>query len=146
MINFSLPSHSGSIFTLNQEINSIVVIFFYPRDNTSGCTLENQDFANLYPEFKRLGVEVVGISRDSIKSHCKFAEKFNLPFMLLSDEQEEVCKLFNVIKDKKMYGKDVRGIERSTFVIKNNQIIQEWRKVKVENHANEVLEFIKTIC
>lgn len=143
MIDFSLPTNKNDIFTLSKE-SKIVVLFFYPRDNTPGCTIENQDFARLYEEFKALNIEVIGISRDSIKSHCKFSEKFQLPFKLLSDENEEVCNMFNVMKDKKMYGKDVRGIERSTFIIdQNKEIIKQWRNVKVENHAAEVLDYIK---
>lgn len=145
MFDFTLKTHNGEEFTLSNA-NKPVVLFFYPKDNTSGCTIENQDFAKLYPEFKKLGYLLLGISRDSIKSHCNFADKYSLPFPLLSDVNEEVCKLFDVIKNKKMYGKDVRGIERSTFVFdKNGNIIKEWRKVKVDNHAREVLDFIKSL-
>lgn len=144
MLEFTLPSHQGGNFTLS-NCNRPIVLFFYPRDNTPGCTIENQDFAKLHQRFIDLGVELVGISRDSISSHCKFSDKFSLPFPLLSDTEETVCNLFNVMKDKNMYGKKVRGIERSTFILdKNKNIIKEWRKVKVDNHAQEVLDFVKS--
>ena len=143
MLDFTLPANTGENFTLS-AIDKPIVLFFYPRDNTPGCTIENQDFARLKPEFENLGYLIVGISRDSIKSHNKFAEKFCLPFILLADEDETVCNIFGVMKDKNMYGKQVRGIERSTFIIdKKKEIIQEWRKVKVDGHAEEVLSFIK---
>ena len=136
-------SHTGSEFILSKETCPII-IFFYPRDDTPGCTIENQDFAHLYTEFKELGYEVVGISRDNIKSHCKFAEKLAIPFRLLADEKEIACNMFGVMKNKNMYGKQVRGIERSTFILDiNKNIIKEWRKVSVPNHAKEVLDFIK---
>lgn len=145
MLDFTLQAHNGTEFAL-KNIKTPLVIFFYPRDNTPGCTIENQDFARLYKDFVALGYEVVGISRDSIKSHCNFASKFALPMPLLADEDETVCNLFGVMKDKNMYGKKVRGIERSTFVLdKKHNIIKEWRKVNVENHALEVLEFIKNV-
>ncbi|MCX8514665.1 MAG: peroxiredoxin [Burkholderiales bacterium] len=144
-MNFKLLSHQEQEFEL-AKLNSPLVLFFYPKDNTPGCTIENQDFARLYGDFKQLGYELVGISRDNIKSHCNFVAKFNLPFLLLSDVNEEVCNLFNVIKDKNMYGKKVRGIERSTFLIDfNKNIIKEWRKVSATNHAQEVLEFIQNL-
>jgi peroxiredoxin Q/BCP len=144
-MNFKLLSNQEKEFEL-AKIDSPLVLFFYPRDNTPGCTVENQDFTRLYSNFKSLGYEVVGISRDSIKSHCNFAAKFAIPFLLLSDENEEVCNLFDVIKDKNMYGKKVKGIERSTFIIdKNKKIIKEWRKVSVPNHAQEVLDFIQNL-
>ena len=145
MLDFTLPIHSGGEVTLSTHKKPIV-LFFYPRDNTPGCTIENQDFAKLYPKFTKLGYDVIGISRDTIKSHCNFANKFALPFPLLADPEEAVCKLFNVMKDKKMYGKDVRGIERSTFIIDTNKkIIKEWRKVKVDDHAQEVLDYIQSL-
>jgi thioredoxin-dependent peroxiredoxin len=143
MLDFTLPANNGTQFALN-ACHKPLVIFFYPKDNTPGCTLENQDFAKLSPQFATLGYELVGISRDTINSHCRFAEKFQLPFMLLADTEEVVCNLFNVIKDKKMYGKPVRGIERSTFILDiNKEIIKEWRKVTVDNHAQEVLDWIR---
>ena len=145
MLDFTLPANTGDNFSLSQQTKPIV-LFFYPRDNTPGCTIENQDFARLNSEFDKLGYLVVGISRDSIKSHCKFAEKFALPFILLADEDEIVCNLFSVMKDKNMYGKKVRGIERSTFIIDTKgSIVKEWRKVSVDGHAESVLNFIKSI-
>ena len=145
MIDFSLPSNKGDTFIL-ANCTKPLVIFFYPRDNTPGCTIENQEFATKYNEFSKLEYEVVGISRDSISSHCKFADKFSLPFHLLSDTDETVCNLFNVMKDKNMYGKKVRGIERSTFILDSNKnIIHEWRKVKVDGHVDEVLSFLANI-
>lgn len=145
MLDFTLMAHNGTEFTLSKAVKPLV-LFFYPRDNTPGCTIENQDFARLYPKFTKLGYDVIGISRDTIKSHCNFANKFSLPFPLLADPDETVCNLFGVMKNKKMYGKDVRGIERSTFIFdKKHNIIKEWRKVTVDNHAQEVLEFIESL-
>lgn len=144
MLNFSLPTNTDTTFTLS-DCHKPLVIFFYPRDNTPGCTIENQDFARLYPEFTKAGYEVVGISRDTVSSHCKFAQKYNLQFPLLADPEETVCNLFGVMKDKNMYGKKVRGIERSTFIIDTDKkIVKEWRKVTVDNHAQEVLDFIRS--
>lgn len=144
MLNFSLPTNTDTTFTL-ADCHKPLVIFFYPRDNTPGCTIENQDFARLYPQFTEAGYEVVGISRDTVSSHCKFAQKYNLQFPLLADPEETVCNLFGVMKDKNMYGKKVRGIERSTFIIDTDKkIVKEWRKVTVDNHAQEVLDFIRS--
>ena len=132
---------SGLNFSLSQYKGKKLVLYFYPKDNTSGCTREGQDFAALYPKFHKLNVEVLGISRDTIASHEKFKAKQNFPFELISDEDEELCKKFDVIKMKNMYGKKVRGIERSTFVLdEKGKIRQEWRKVKVEGHAQAVLD------
>ena len=126
---------------------SFSVIYFYPKDNTPGCTTEGQDFRDLYNEFEKLNANIFGVSRDSIASHHKFIEKYSFPFPLISDENESLCNVFDVIKDKNMYGKKVRGIERSTFLFdKNGKLIKEWRKVKVANHVAEVLEHIKKYC
>lgn len=145
MLDFTLQSHDGTTITLS-KVGRPLVLFFYPRDNTPGCTIENQDFSRLYKDFIKLGYEVFGISRDSIKSHCNFVKKFDLQLPLLADEDETVCNLFGVMKDKNMYGKKVRGIERSTFILdKTSNIIREWRKVTVDNHAEEVLAFIKNL-
>lgn len=142
-MDFTLLKTNGEEFTFS-KLNKPLVLFFYPRDNTPGCTLENQDFSRLYPEFIAAGYELLGISRDTHKSHCNFTGKYNLAHQLLADPDESVCNLFGVMKDKTMYGKPVRGIERSTFVFdKNGTLVKEWRKVKVDNHAAEVLEFIK---
>lgn len=144
--DFTLPSTGGTDFTLSGARGKSLVIYFYPKDNTPGCTAESQAFRDLYPQFKKAGCEVVGISRDSIKSHENFKAKFSLPFDLLSDAEEQVCSQFGVIKLKKLYGKEVRGIERSTFVFdKHGALRHEWRGVKVENHVAEVLEFVQSL-
>ena len=120
------------------------MIYFYPKDNTPGCTTESQQFRDLYADFQKAGCEVVGISRDGIKSHENFKAKFTLPFALLSDVEEAVCEQFGVIKLKNMYGKQVRGIERSTFVLDKKGVLRhEWRAVKANGHAQEVLEFVQ---
>lgn len=142
--DFTLPSTAGSNVTLSQLQGRKVVLYFYPKDCTSGCTLESQDFRDQQAAFKKLNTLVLGISRDSIKSHHKFIEKELLNFELLSDEDEIVCKLYDVIKDKMMYGKKVRGIERSTFLIDEKGLIQAlWRKVKVNGHVEEVLAALR---
>jgi thioredoxin-dependent peroxiredoxin len=123
-----------------------VVLYFYPKDSTPGCTQEGKDFADLYREFKKNNTEIIGVSRDSLKSHENFKTKMNFPFPLASDGEEEMCQLFGVIKMKNMYGRQARGIERSTFVIDEEGVLRkEWRGVKVPGHAKEVLEFIKTL-
>ncbi len=122
------------------------MIFFYPKDDTPGCTTESQQFRDLYEDFLKAGCEVVGISRDSVESHEKFKTKFSLPFTLLADSNESVCELFGVMKLKNMYGKQVRGIERSTFVLDQNGVLRtEWRGVKVDGHAQEVLQFVRSL-
>ena len=143
--DFTLPATGGVEFTLHPIRSKSLVIFFYPKDNTPGCTTEVQQFRDLYAEFKNAGSEIVGISRDSIKSHENFKTKFTLPFALLSDADETVCTQFGVMKQKMMYGKQVRGVERSTFVLdKKNIIRKEWRGLKADGHAQEVLAFIQT--
>jgi len=141
--DFSISATSDQTFTLSAIDNKYVVIYFYPKDNTSGCTTESQQFRDLYSEFQKANCEVVGISRDSIKSHEGFKAKQSLPFELLSDADETVCNLFDVIKEKMMYGKPGRGIERSTFVLDKQGVIhKEWRKLKADGHAQEVLDFV----
>ncbi|WP_028536360.1 peroxiredoxin [Paludibacterium yongneupense] len=143
--DFVLPATSGTTFS-PATAGKPLVIYFYPKDNTPGCTNESIAFRDLHPEFLALGADIVGISRDSLKSHENFKSKFGLPFELASDTEEIACNLFDVIKMKSMYGKQVRGIQRSTFVIDGSgQLIREWRGVKVEGHAAEVLEFVKTL-
>jgi len=142
--DFELPATGGTQFKLSQH-RGTVVIYFYPKDSTPGCTTEGQQFRNLYPEFKSLGAEIFGISRDSLKSHENFKDRFSLPFELLCDASETACNLFGVIKMKNMYGKQVRGIDRSTFVIVNGVVVREWRGVKVDGHAQEVFDFVKSI-
>ena len=143
--DFTLPSTGGS-FKLSDQRGKKLVVYFYPKDNTPGCTLEGADFRDRYKEFRRAGAEVVGVSRDSIKSHEGFKAKMKFPFELLSDAEEELCAQFGVIKMKNMYGKKVRGIERSTFVIDGEgKLAREWRGVKVPGHVEEVLNFVKTL-
>lgn len=144
--DFTLPATGGVDFTLYPIRSKSLVIYFYPKDSTPGCTTEAQQFRDLYAEYKKAGSEIVGVSRDSIKSHENFKTKFTLPFALLSDADEVACNLFGVIKQKTMYGKQVRGIERSTFVLDNKGIIRkEWRALKADGHAQEVLDFVKTL-
>ena len=140
--DFTLPAAGGDSanFRLRDARGAKLVLYFYPRDNTPGCTLEGQDFQQLLPRFRRAGVRVCGISRDTLAAHEKFCQKFGFTFELLADPDEKVCTLFGVMKDKNMYGKKVRGIERSTFLVDADGVLrQEWRKVKVEGHAAEVL-------
>jgi len=142
--DFTLPSTGGD-FTLSAAARPLV-IYFYPKDSTPGCTTESAAFRDLHGEFTAAGATVVGISRDSLKSHQNFKSKLELPFELLSDPDETACALFGVMKMKNMYGKQVRGVERSTFVIgANDRILREWRGVKVPGHAEEVLAFIRTL-
>ena len=144
--DFTLPSTSGKTFILSEQHGKNLVIYFYPKDSTPGCTTQGQQFRDHYQEFQKANTEIVGISRDSLKSHENFKAKFEFPFELLSDSEELACHLFNVIKMKKMYGKEVRGIERSTFVInKEGVLIHEWRGVKVDGHIPEVLAFIRSL-
>jgi thioredoxin-dependent peroxiredoxin len=144
--DFELPATSGKIFKLSNYLSKTLVVYFYPKDSTPGCTTQGMQFRDYYAEFKSANAEIVGISRDSLKSHENFKAKFNFPFELLADTDEVACNIFGVIKMKNMYGKQVRGIERSTFIIdKNGVLIHEWRGVKVDGHAQEVLQFIKNI-
>ena len=143
--DFSLPATGGKTFRLSESKARLLIIYFYPKDNTPGCTTEGLNFRDLYPEFRKAGCEIVGISRDSLKSHENFKAKMAFPFDLLSDEEEKVCSLFGVIKMKNMYGKQVRGIERSTFVLDAKRMLRrEWRGLKVPGHVQEVLDFVKT--
>ena len=144
--DFVIPATGGVTFKLLAARGTSLVIYFYPKDNTPGCTTESQQFRDLYVDFKNAECEVVGISRDSIESHEKFKAKFNLPFALLADSEETVCEQFGVIKLKNLYGKQVRGIERSTFVLDRNGILRgEWRGVKADGHAHEVLQFVQSL-
>src|SRR5690349_1586763 len=138
---FSLPATGEKNWKLADAAGKNLVLYFYPKDMTSGCTLESQDFRDLQAAFRKAGTVVVGISRDSVASHEKFRAKDKLPFDLLADEEEKVCKLFDVIQQKSMYGRKYMGVERSTFLIDGKGVLrQEWRKVKVPGHAQEVLE------
>jgi len=144
--DFSLPATGTSPFTLSAHQGRTIVLYFYPKDSTPGCTTEAQQFRDLHADFIKAGAIVLGVSRDSIKSHENFRTKQNLPFDLISDGEETLCSLFAVMKLKKMYGKEVRGIERSTFVIDGKGVLrQEWRGVKVPGHAQEVLEFVQSL-
>ncbi len=141
---FRLPA-TGGVFVSDQDLHGRpAVLYFYPKDNTSGCTLEGQEFTHLHPRFVRAGVAVYGVSRDSVRSHERFASQHGFPFPLLADEDETLCTAFGVIRPKTMYGKPVRGIERSTFVADAaGRLVHEWRKVKAEGHAAEVLTFVE---
>jgi peroxiredoxin Q/BCP len=144
--DFSLPSTGNKTFTLSGARGRKLVLYFYPRDNTPGCTKEGEDFRDAYPAFKRAGAEVLGVSRDSLRSHEAFKAKMKFPFELLADPDEAVCKRFAVVKQKQMYGKQVRGIERSTFVVDSQGVLaREWRGVKVPGHVQEVLNFVKAL-
>ncbi len=144
--DFTLPATSGTSFRLAEQAGRIVVIYFYPKDSTPGCTTEGQNFRDLHAQFAAADAVVLGVSRDSLKAHENFKAKQSFPFELGSDADEAVCNLFGVIKQKMMYGKQCRGIERSTFVIDRNGVLRrEWRGVKVAGHAQEVLDFVKTL-
>jgi peroxiredoxin Q/BCP len=144
--DFSIPSSQDEELRLKDLKGQKVVLYFYPKDNTPGCSIQAQEFNKLLPQFKKINARVVGISRDSLKSHDKFIAKFDLKFPLLSDEDEKLCELFDVIKEKNMYGKKVMGIERSTFVIdEKGKLVGEFRKVKAEGHAKEILDFVRTL-
>jgi thioredoxin-dependent peroxiredoxin len=137
---------TGGPFRLSAHAGHPVVLYFYPKDNTPGCTAEGAAFRDLHAAFRKAGAVVVGVSRDSLRSHASFKTKMAFPFELVSDADEVLCRQFDVIRMKKMYGKSVRGIERSTFVIgAEGKVMKEWRGVKVPGHAEEVLAFVKTL-
>ena len=141
--NFTAQSTNKVDFNLKDQLKGNTILFFYPKDNTPGCTQEGIDFSEHIKKFKNKNSQVFGISRDSLKSHNNFKEKFKFKFDLISDTDEKICNMFDVIKEKSMYGKKYMGVERSTFIINEKGIlIKEWRKVKVKNHALEVLDFI----
>lgn len=143
---FKLDATDNLTFKLSDYKGKLIVLYFYPRDNTPGCTSQGLDFTAKHDEFIELNTEIFGISRDTVASHQKFKEKQGYTFPLLSDKDEVACGIFNVMKDKNMYGKKVRGIERSTFLIdETGKLIHEWRKVKVEGHVAEVLEYIDAL-
>lgn len=141
--DFSAEATGGTV-RLSDLAGRMVVLFFYPKDNTPGCTSEAADFAAAWQDFQSAGADVFGISRDSLKSHAGFRDKLGLPFDLISDADETLCRLFDVIKDKTLYGKLVRGIERSTFLIgRDGTLLQQWRKVKVPGHVDAVLQAVR---
>ena len=144
--DFELPATGNQRFQLSAFQGHPLILYFYPKDNTPGCTDESLQFRELHGEFAKAGWAVFGVSRDSVASHEKFRRKFSFPFELLSDAEEKACAIFGVITMKNMYGKQVRGIERSTFAIdREGRIAREWRGVKVAGHAKEVLDFAKSL-
>lgn len=139
--DFTLPSDEGRDISLHDYEGQKVILYFYPKDNTSGCTLEAKAFRDHLEDFKKLGYAVLGVSRDSIKKHCNFRDKNELNFPLLSDEEEKVVNLYGVLKEKSMYGRKYMGIERSTFIIdEKGNLVKEYRKVKVASHVNDLLK------
>lgn len=145
--NFSAEMTGNQIFNLSDHKGKNLVLYFYPKDNTPGCTTEGIRFRELYPQFQQANTEIFGISRDSIRSHEGFKSKLEMPFELISDPEEQVCNLFDVMKIKNMYGKKVRGVERCTFIIDaHGKLVKEWRGVKVPGHVDEVLEFVKALA
>ena len=142
----TLPATGGKDISLSDYAGKTLVVYFYPKDNTPGCTQEGQDFRDLYKKFKAAGAEILGVSRDSVKVHENFKAKHEFPFELLSDKDEVLCKQFDVIRKKKLYGREYMGVDRSTFVIDGKgKLVREWRSVKVKGHAQEVLETVKTL-
>jgi len=141
---FSLPDSEGNKVALSDYRGKNVILYFYPKDNTKGCTLEAISFRDNYEEIMTINTVVLGISKDSLKSHIGFISKYHLPFILLSDEEGKVCELFDVWKKKKMYGREYMGIERTTFLIdQKGEILRIFKKVKVEGHVEELLQEIK---
>ena len=142
--SFSTILDDGSELKSKDFNGKNIVIYFYPKDSTPGCTKEGEDFRDLHEEFIKSNAQIYGVSRDSVASHQKFKAKYKFPFHLISDEDESLCKLFDVIKEKNMYGRKYMGIERSTFLINDKgQLLSEWRKVKVKGHAQEVLDTLR---
>ena len=144
--DFNLPASGGGTFKLSDHKGRIVVLYFYPKDSTPGCTTEGIEFAALYDQFVNANAVIVGVSRDSVKSHDNFCAKHGFPFVLISDAEEKLCTQFDVMKMKNMYGKQVRGVERSTFIIgADGKLVHEWRGVKVAGHAQAVLDYVNTL-
>ena len=141
--NFELNSTSGKIVELSKLKSKYIVLYFYPKDDTPGCTLETKDFNSLLSNFKKVKCEVFGISKDSLESHKKFKEKYKVKFELLSDQEKKSIKAYKTWGKKKFMGKEFMGQIRSTFLIKDNKILNEWRNVRVKDHANDVLNFLK---
>jgi peroxiredoxin Q/BCP len=143
--SFSAQSTFGEI-SLDRCVGRGIIMYFYPKDNTPGCTTETENFRDLHDEFLAIGCVVIGVSRDSLKSHENFSKKLTLPFPLIADTDEKVCNAYDVIKNKQMYGKQVRGIERSTFLIDaRGKLVQAWRGLKVPGHAQEVLQAARSL-
>lgn len=143
----SLPASGGQTIALNKDYaGRKLVLYFYPKDNTPGCTLEGQDFTRLYPEFQKAGTDIVGVSKDSVKSHDNFCAKFGFPYPLISDTEEQACTAFGAIVEKSMYGKKYLGIDRCTFLFnEKGKLVQAWRGVKAKGHAEEVLAAVKEL-
>ncbi|HYW92636.1 MAG TPA: peroxiredoxin [Gammaproteobacteria bacterium] len=143
---FELPATGGKTISSRDMVGRNYVLYFYPRDNTPGCTAEGQEFASHYDSFKRADTEILGVSRDSVTAHERFKEKYGFPFDLLADTDETVCRRYKVIREKNMYGRKVMGIERSTFIIDSDGTLREvWRKVRVSGHVDEVLSYVQTL-
>lgn len=144
--DFTAPTNDGD-FHLADARGHPLVLYFYPKDNTPGCSTEAADFRDQYPDFRAIGAEVIGVSRDSLKSHESFRRRFELPFQLISDPDETLCEHFGVMKMKNMYGRQVRGIERSTFLIDaKGHLVRQWRGVKVPGHVAEVLAATRALA
>lgn len=144
--NLTVATTKNESLELSNFIGKNLVLFFYPKDNTPGCTQEGKDFTDNYQQFTDLNTEIIGVSRDSIKKHCNFIEKYDFKFDLISDPEEELCNEFNVIKEKNMYGKKYMGIERSTFIFNTEgTLVKEFRKVKVKVHVDEVLDYVQSL-
>lgn len=144
--DLTLPASGGKDISLRGYKGKALVLYFYPKDNTPGCTQEGQDFRDLYPDFKKAGAEILGISKDSVRSHDNFIAKFSFPFTLLSDTEEKACDAFGAIVEKSMYGRKYMGIDRCTWLFDAKGVLRQvWRGVKVKGHAVEVLEAVKTL-
>ena len=144
--NFILPSTGDKMLCLDDFKGTQLVIYFYPKDHTPGCTLEGRDFSDAYDKFRNAGTDILGVSRDSIRTHENFCAKQSFPFDLLSDAEETLCRQFDVIREKNMYGRKYMGIERSTFLIDSEGILrQEWRKVRVPGHVEAILEAARAL-
>jgi peroxiredoxin Q/BCP len=145
--NFTIPATGDQALSLNDFKGRHLIIYFYPKDNTPGCTREGQDFRDLYSKFTAAGADILGVSRDSVRTHENFRKKHEFPFHLLSDNEEKLCGQFDVIHEKKLYGRTYMGIERSTFLIDPEGVLQqEWRKLRVPGHAQAVLEALEVTC
>jgi peroxiredoxin Q/BCP len=142
----ALPGSDNATYTLGDFLGQKLILYFYPKDHTAGCTLEANEFTSLYPEFKELGYTIIGVSKDSVKTHQNFISKQGIGYLLLSDKNKELIQAFDVLKEKSMYGKKYMGIERSTFIInETGKIVKEYRKVKARGHAQKVLDDVKAL-
>ncbi len=144
--DLTLPANGGRDISLRSFKGKALVVYFYPKDNTPGCTQEGQDFRDLHAQFQKAGAEIVGVSRDSVRSHDNFVAKFEFPFALLSDADEAACSAFDVIREKSLYGKKYLGVDRSTFLFDAKGVLRQvWRGVKVKGHAQAVLEAVASL-